>query len=432
MSLTSARSRSTPPAAGEDSCWSSPMRRTLAPRAMAWAMRVSRSSVEAMPASSQMISVPGPIVSNHVRAGSSAGAGGPPRVPVSWTSLAKVSVGESRSAARTSAALAVGANPITVPPSLRQAAASVAIAVVFPVPAGASASCTRAPEVAIACTNAFWPSLRSTPLLACCSSIAKPMLVSVTARPPRSAGGGQDSPLGGQDVSAGVGGGAVAGVDAGAVAAAQQRGFVFVGVGGAGQGDAVLIKGSGHDAVDEVGAAGVIGVAQHPLGFGAHMIGLPGGPGFGDGGQHLAGRVVDPFGGDRGRGAGPVGRWRAATIAVTARLLPITSMAWARHTWRCSPSERGSCLAARVSRVACWDSASISTAVGSRPWVSLELLGQLTDAGLDGGARARSSGRSVRQGCRRFHAPVVCPGRGADSANATPTALISNASMRVL
>ena len=37
----------------------------------------------------EMISVPGPIVSNHLRAGSSAGAGGPPRVAVSWTSLAR-------------------------------------------------------------------------------------------------------------------------------------------------------------------------------------------------------------------------------------------------------------------------------------------------------------------------------------------------------
>lgn len=39
-----------------------------------------------------------------------------------------------------------GASPITLPPALRQAPASAAIAVVFPVPAGARASWTRAPK----------------------------------------------------------------------------------------------------------------------------------------------------------------------------------------------------------------------------------------------------------------------------------------------
>ena len=137
----------------------------------------------------------------------------------------------------------------------------------------------------------------------------------------------------------------MAGVDAGAVAAAQQRGLVFVGVGGAGQGDAVLIKGSVHDAVDEVGAAGVIGVAQHPLGFGAHMVGLPGGPGFGDGGRYLARPASSTHSAVIWACCWTGWEVTSATIAVSARLLPSTSMAWARQTWRCSPSERGSCFA---------------------------------------------------------------------------------------
>lgn len=123
--------------------------------------------------------------SNHVRAGSSAAAGLPWPVSASWMSLAMVSVGEARSWARTSAAPAVGANPMTVPPLLRQAAARAVMAVVLPVPAGASASCRRAPEVAMSRTMAACPWLSSRPWLACVSASAKPMLVSSTARPLR-------------------------------------------------------------------------------------------------------------------------------------------------------------------------------------------------------------------------------------------------------
>ena len=47
-----------------------------------------------------------------------------------------------------------GASPITVPPASVQAAARVCIAVVLPVPAGAIASCSRAPR---------WPSGGPTP-----------------------------------------------------------------------------------------------------------------------------------------------------------------------------------------------------------------------------------------------------------------------------
>ncbi len=185
VSWRSARSRRTPPAETDASCWSSPIRRTLAPRARAWAMRVSRSAVEAMPASSTMSRVSELMRSNHRRAGSSAGAGVAVLVSVSWLSLAMVSVGEARSWARTSAAPAVGARPMTVPPLLRQAAATAAMAVVLPVPAGASASWRRAPEVAMSRTRATCPWLSVRPWLAWVSARAKPMLMSSTVRPSR-------------------------------------------------------------------------------------------------------------------------------------------------------------------------------------------------------------------------------------------------------
>ena len=47
------------------------------------------------------------------------------------------------------AAAAEGASPMTLPPPLVQAVARARRAVVFPAPAGAMASCSRAPEVAI-------------------------------------------------------------------------------------------------------------------------------------------------------------------------------------------------------------------------------------------------------------------------------------------
>ena len=64
-------------------------------------------------------------------------------------SLARVSVRAPICSRSTAAAAADGASPRTVPPSLVHAAASARMAVVFPAPAGAIASCSRAPEVAI-------------------------------------------------------------------------------------------------------------------------------------------------------------------------------------------------------------------------------------------------------------------------------------------
>jgi hypothetical protein len=98
-----------------------------------------------MPASSITTRVEGPISRAHWG-----------RSPFSndQVSLARVSVLApicSRSAA---AAAAEGARPTTVPPPSVHAPARARIAVVLPAPAGAIASCRRAPEVAIVRTSA--------------------------------------------------------------------------------------------------------------------------------------------------------------------------------------------------------------------------------------------------------------------------------------
>nr|WP_236565748.1 MULTISPECIES: hypothetical protein [Nocardia] len=66
---------------------------------------------------------------------------------------------------RTPAAGPSGASPSTVPPSVVQARTSAAMAVVFPVPAGAIATCNRRLEVANSRSNWTWPSLSIWPLL---------------------------------------------------------------------------------------------------------------------------------------------------------------------------------------------------------------------------------------------------------------------------
>jgi hypothetical protein len=57
----------------------------------------------------------------------------------------------------------------------------------------------------------------------------------------------------------------------------------------------------------------------------------------------------------------------ACTIEVTAAGPPITAEASLSQVARCSVRDRGSCLASRVSRVACCARCNASTAVGGRP-----------------------------------------------------------------
>ena len=73
-------------------------------------------------------------------------------------------------------------------------------------------------------------------------------------------------------------------------------------------------------------------------------------------------------------------------------------MASVRQVWRCSASERGSCLACRVSSVACCDSATHLHGGGFAAVLGLEVLGELADAVLDGGAPRRPARRSSSAG----------------------------------
>ncbi|SLC74293.1 Uncharacterised protein [Mycobacteroides abscessus subsp. abscessus] len=174
--VSSAISRSTPPAEMEASWPSSPTSRTLAPLARACAMSASSSSVPALPTSSTMTMVSGPMRRNQ----SGIAPGRPAAV---CTYLARVSAGALRSPANSMAAAAVGARPMTLPPEERHACESAAMAVVFPEPAGASARATPRPPAAISSTSAIWPALRVLPRAADSSS-AKSMSSRSTRRPP--------------------------------------------------------------------------------------------------------------------------------------------------------------------------------------------------------------------------------------------------------
>ena len=172
-------SRSTPPAPDAARCRSSPTRSTRPPRPRTKPIAVSSFGVDANPASSTMTRL---VLSMAVIHGCHLSG---VRVVRSWTSLSRVSAGTPGMAAPSScAALACGANPTTVPPPLRQAAARTPITVVFPVPAGANASCTRRPLVAMSRTIAACPVFNTRPpVLADHSSSANSTSAARTRRP---------------------------------------------------------------------------------------------------------------------------------------------------------------------------------------------------------------------------------------------------------
>jgi hypothetical protein len=85
-------------------------------------------------------------------------------------SLAKVSARMPVCSLRTAAAAADGARPITWPPASVQARVRARMAVVFPAPAGAIASCRREPEVHICRTRAAWPASSAVPFTAISSN----------------------------------------------------------------------------------------------------------------------------------------------------------------------------------------------------------------------------------------------------------------------
>jgi len=130
-----------------------------------------------MPASSMITNVPGPTVSAR---GS--------WWPIAHTSLARLSatialVPSSRRVRSSSTAAAEGARPTTLPPLLVHAAARARIAVVLPVPAGAMASCSCRPEVAMSWTRSCCPVFRGS-WLAIDWSRAKVTEFASAVRPP--------------------------------------------------------------------------------------------------------------------------------------------------------------------------------------------------------------------------------------------------------
>ena len=129
--------------------------------------------MSAIPASSITTNVDGPIRDTH---------SGRSSLWMDQVSFARVSVWLLIWSRSWPAAAAEGARPITSPPPLVQAAARAWRAVVLPAPAGAIASCSRAPEVAIDRTNPTWPAFNAVPL-ATISNSATSTAASSTLRP---------------------------------------------------------------------------------------------------------------------------------------------------------------------------------------------------------------------------------------------------------
>ena len=166
----------------------------LPPRAVTKATAVSRERVSAIPASSIM---------TKVVARSRAAQSGRSPVVSDQVSLARVSVVAPVCSPSTAAAAAEGASPITVPPSSAQAAVRARMAVVFPAPAGAIASWSRAPEVAICGDQGGLSGVEGGPVG---GLLEQRHLdgVGVGAVPVGDAGGVDEALLGGQDLAAGV------------------------------------------------------------------------------------------------------------------------------------------------------------------------------------------------------------------------------------
>ena len=240
--------------------------------------------------------------------------------------------------------------------------------VVFPAPAGAIASCSRAPEVAIPVTRAACPALRVTPFAACSNSAtptASALAVCPSHRPAASTSRCSAARIAAE----------VYRVDPATsytlrpVLAAQRGRLdeVVLGLGdpdGAGGQD--LVDDQVHDSLDLPG--GQVHRPDPALRLGPHVPDLPRRPRALQRGQDRVVRWPAPTPRPPPTRAFLVpGERAAATIAVNPPGPPRTSSASRRHVVRCSARVRGSCLASRVSRVACCASAMDSTTVGGRP-----------------------------------------------------------------
>ncbi len=175
------------------------------------------------------------------------------------------------------------------------------MAVVFPAPAGAIASCSRAPEVHIWRTSAACPASSAVPFAAISSKARSTAAWSTDAPSRRPAavtrrGLGVEDPLRGVEVGAGDG------VDRRPVDPPQHLRFL----------DAVVRRGQGNRStiehlIDQQVHQGArlfcrhAGRADLPLCFGPDMPHLPGRPARLHNGQDVISRLCDPVGvGDRG------------------------------------------------------------------------------------------------------------------------------------
>ena len=167
------------------------------------------------------------------------------------------------------------------------------MAVVFPAPAGAIASCSRAPEVHICRTRDVCPVSRAVPFAAI-SSRARSTTLRSTTVPSRRAGGGDEALLGVEDALGGVEVGTGDGVNRGPVDPPQT--LRLLDAVGAGDGNTAAIEDLIDKQVDQGRGVfpGHVDGAEVALGFGADVPHLPGRPGVLHGGQHPVGGLRDP------------------------------------------------------------------------------------------------------------------------------------------
>ena len=239
------------------------------------------------------------------------------------------------------------------------------MAVVFPAPAGAIASCRRAPELHIWRTSDGLPSIE-------CGAVRRHLQQGqvdrrlLDGRTAATSRRGDETGLGVEDPLRRVEGGAGDGVDRRPVDPPQHLRFLDV-VSRCGEGNRSAIEHLIDEQVHQGRGmfSGHVDGADLSLCFGPDMPHLPGGAALLHHGQDVISRLCDPAGvGDRGGRSGRCQRRLHHRRDGAAP--PSTAAASLSQVLRCSARDRGSCLASRVSNVACCARCNASTGVGGR------------------------------------------------------------------